>query len=218
MARIVFDLDGTLIDSAPDIQGIANVLMEEEGQDPFTLAAVRDFIGNGVAVFVQKMRAARGIPDAEQERLLADFVSRYHGATQLTATYPSVSQTLETLLAAGHALGLCTNKPSVATKAVLHHLSLDCYFSAVVGGDSMPQSKPDPAPLRAAFGTLGTGPMIYVGDSDVDSETAMRAKVPFLLFTEGYRTIPVAELPHTRAFSHFDQLPELVHSVLAETT
>jgi phosphoglycolate phosphatase len=217
MARIVFDLDGTLIDSAPDIQGIANSLMKEEGHDPFTLAQARDIIGNGVAVFVQKMRAARGIPDSEHERLLAEFVSRYHSATTLTETYPSVAAGLEMLAAAGHTLGVCTNKPIVATKAVLAHLSLDTYFDTVIGGDSLPVSKPDPAPLHAAFDALGTGPVIYVGDSDVDAETAVRAGVPFLLFTEGYRKVPVAELAHTYAFSHFDKLPALVETLLVET-
>ncbi len=217
MARIVFDLDGTLIDSAPDIQGIANSLMKAEGQDPITLAQTRDFVGNGVAVFVQKMRAARGIPETEQERLLAEFVSKYHGATALTETYPGVLRTLKALVAAGHALGVCTNKPLVATNAVLTHLSLDRYFDTVIGGDSLPQSKPDPTPLRAAFDALGAGPMIYVGDSGVDAEAALRARVPFLLFTEGYRKDAVAELPHAQAFSHFDALPRLVRSLLATT-
>lgn len=216
MARIVFDLDGTLIDSAPDILGIANSLMKEEGHVPFTLPQARDFIGNGVSVFVQKMRADRGIPDSEHERLLAEFVSRYHGATTLTETYPGVAQALKSLVAAGHVLGVCTNKPIVATGAVLAHLSLDTYFKTIIGGDSLPVSKPDPAPLHAAFAALGTGPVIYVGDSGVDAETALRAKVPFLLFTEGYRKVPVSELPHTHAFSLFNELPSIVNSLLAE--
>ena len=216
MARIVFDLDGTLIDSAPDILGIANTLMKGEGADPFTLPQARDFIGNGVAVFVQKMRAARGIPDAEHDRLLAAFISRYHGATTLTETYPDVPEALKALVAAGHSLGICTNKPITATGAVLAHLSLDKYFKAIIGGDSLPVSKPDPAPLHAAFDALGEGPVIYVGDSDVDAETALRAKVPFLLFTEGYRKVPISELPHTHAFDYFGELPPLVASLLAE--
>ncbi|MEO9895268.1 MAG: phosphoglycolate phosphatase [Paracoccaceae bacterium] len=218
MARIVFDLDGTLIDSAPDIQGIANTLMEEKGLDPFTLTQARDFIGNGVAVFVQKMRAARGISDAEHDELLAAFISRYHGATTLTETYPNVPEALNALVAAGHSLGVCTNKPIAPTGSVLADLSLDKYFKTIIGGDSLPVSKPDPAPLHAAFHALGTGPVVYVGDSDVDAETAMRAKVPFLLFTEGYRKVPISELPHTHAFDHFDKLPALVASVIAEAT
>lgn len=218
MARIVFDLDGTLIDSAPDIQSIANALMTEDGLAPFTLEQVRDFIGNGVVVFVQKMRAARAIPDAAHDKLLERFVSRYHSATTLTEIYPGVREALQALNTAGHALGICTNKPIGPTKAVLKHLSLNIYFETIIGGDSLPVSKPDPAPLLAAFGALGEGPAIYVGDSEVDAQTATRAKVPFLLFTEGYRKVPVDELPHTQAFDHFSKLPDLVATLLVETT
>ncbi len=218
MARIVFDLDGTLIDSAPDIQGVANALMSEEGFEPLTLAQTRDFIGNGVSVFVEKMRRVRGIHETEHERLLADFVARYHSATKLTEVYPGVAHALQSLNVAGHSLGVCTNKPMTATGAVLAHLSLDAYFKTIIGGDSLPVSKPDPAPLHAAFDALGEGPEIYVGDSDVDAETAMRANVPFLLFTEGYRKVPVAELHHTDAFTHFDKLPDLVSHLLADTS
>ncbi|MFX4300462.1 phosphoglycolate phosphatase [Pseudosulfitobacter pseudonitzschiae] len=218
MARIVFDLDGTLIDSAPDIQGVANALMSEEGFEPLTLAQTRDFIGNGVGVFVEKMRGARGISETEQDRLLANFIARYHSATKLTEVYPGVAHALQSLNAAGHSLGVCTNKPMTATGTVLAHLSLDAYFKTIIGGDSLPVSKPDPAPLHAAFDALGEGPEIYVGDSDVDAETAMRANVPFLLFTEGYRKVPVAELHHTDAFTHFDKLPGLVSHHLADAS
>ena len=216
MARIVFDLDGTLIDSAPDILGVANTLMAEDGFEPFTLAQARDFIGNGVSVFVRKMRVAREIPESEHERLLANFVSRYHSATTLTEVYPAVRQALQALEADGHALAVCTNKPMAATRAVLKHLSLDTFFKAVIGGDSLSVSKPDPAPLRAAFNALGEGPVIYVGDSEVDAETAACAGAPFLLFTEGYRKVPISELPHVEAFSHFGKLPDLVTALLAE--
>ncbi|WP_435138223.1 phosphoglycolate phosphatase [Pseudopelagicola sp. nBUS_19] len=218
MARIVFDLDGTLIDSAPDIQNIANTLMEEDGLAPFSLAQAHDFIGNGVAVFVQKMRAARNIPDSQQKDLLARFVARYHSATNLTEIYPGVCEALRELVAEGHVLGVCTNKPMEATQAVLNHLSLNIFFQTVIGGDSLPVSKPDPAPLDAAFDALGEGLMIYVGDSDVDAETASRANVPFILFTEGYRKVPVSALPHEKAFSSFDKLPSLVTALLAKET
>lgn len=218
MARIVFDLDGTLIDSAPDIQNIANTLMEEDGLAPFSLAQAHDFIGNGVAVFVQKMRAARNIPDSQQKDLLARFVARYHSATNLTEIYPGVCEALRELVAEGHVLGVCTNKPMEATQAVLNHLSLNIFFQTVIGGDSLPVSKPDPAPLDAAFDALGEGLTIYVGDSDVDAETASRANVPFILFTEGYRKVPVSALPHEKAFSSFDKLPSLVTALLAKET
>ncbi len=213
-ARIVFDLDGTLIDSVPDLQGIANALLREQGCAPITLAEARGFIGNGVKVFVQKMRRARDIPDSEQAPLHAAFMERYRGAVTLTRPYPGVVDALDTLVARGHALGICTNKPLEPTHAVLDHLGLARYFGCIYGGDSLPVHKPDPAPLTAAFAALGGGPELYVGDSEVDAETAVNADVPFLLFTEGYRKGPVVAMPHRLAFVEWTALPGLVTDLL----
>ena len=215
-ARIVFDLDGTLIDSAPDLHGIANAIMAQEGCAPIPLAQARSFIGQGVDVFVTRLRAARGIPDGDHARILAAFMARYHTAVHLTEPYPDVVATLQKLTDAGHALGLCTNKPLAPSRAVMEHLGIDGFFRTVWGGDSLPVHKPDPAPLNAAFAALPDGPEIYVGDSMVDAETAQRAMVPFLLFTGGYLHAPIAEVPHTAAFSHFADLPALVDRLLAE--
>ena len=214
-ARIVFDLDGTLIDSAPDIRAGANGILAEEGAEPLTPEEARSFIGSGAAVFVERMRRARGIPDSEQARLLATFIARYEGFVGLTTVYPGVPQALAALRAGGHRLGLCTNKPIRPTHAVLGHFGLDGFFGTVWGGDSLPQRKPDPAPLLAAFAALGDGSAVYVGDSEVDAETAERAGVPFLLFTEGYRRTAAADLRHSAMFDDFAALPGLVADLLA---
>lgn len=216
MARIVFDLDGTLIDSAPDLHFIANGVLEAEGKAPITLDDAREFVGNGASVFVAKMRAARSIPDSEHDRLLADFMARYEFAVDHTVPYAGVIEALSALKAAGHILGICTNKPLVPTRAVLDHLGLTPFFDCIYGGDSLPTHKPDPAPLIAAYADLGEGPRVYVGDSDVDAETAQRADVPFLLFTEGYRKSPVEALFHTHAFDDFAALARLVETTLTE--
>ncbi len=210
MARIVFDLDGTLVDSAADLQGIANRLLALRGLAPIRLDEARSFIGQGVAVFVAKLRAARGIAQAGQAAILADFMAQYDDAVTLTVPYPDVPQTLDHLQREGHLLALCTNKPMRPTLALLRHLNLERHFTRILAGDSLPQHKPDPAPLLAAFDIGGTGPDLYVGDSEVDAETARRAGVPFLLFTEGYRSTPITDLPHRAAFSAFSQLPALV--------
>lgn len=210
MARIVFDLDGTLIDSAPDIQAVANAVLLGIGEPPIDIAQTHEFIGSGTAVFMQRLRHARGIPDDQQNTLLAEFMTRYDGAVGLTRAYSGVFATLNDLQATGHCLGICTNKPLLPTHTVLRHLGLDAFFPTVWGGDSMPVRKPDPAPLHAAFSDLGSGPQVYVGDSDVDAETARRAGVPFALFTRGYRKAAVADLPHDAAFSDFADLPAIV--------
>lgn len=213
LARIVFDLDGTLIDSAPDIGGVANKTLKARGLEPITLNETRDFVGNGASVFIDKMRAARGIDQSEHAAILAEFMVHYETAVDLTHPYPGVVAALIELRAQGHRLGICTNKPITPTMVVLRHLKLDPYFGTFVGGDSLAVRKPDPAPLTKAFDELDEGARIYVGDSDVDAATAETLGVPFLLFTEGYRKSPIKALPHDHAFSHFDALVGLVETV-----
>ena len=208
-ARIVFDLDGTLIDSAPDIQGIANDLLSAEGAEPIDLKQTHEFIGNGLGVFVTRMRSLRGIPDDAQDRLVEAFTERYYTAFSRTTLYPGVRDALQ-VLSQDHLLGICTNKLIGPCHAVLKHLEIDGFFSTVWGGDSLPTHKPDPAMLFAAFEALGSGPQIYVGDSEVDAETARRASVPFLLFTQGYRKTPVDEIPHDAAYSAYHAFPDLI--------
>jgi phosphoglycolate phosphatase len=215
MARIVFDLDGTLIDSAEDIRAIANRLLAEEGKPPLSGAEVRSFIGNGVSVLVARMRAARGLPDSAHARMVADFMASYETAVEHTVPYPFVAEALSRLRGAGHRLGICTNKPFAPCRAVLDHVGLAAAFDAVVGGDSLSVLKPDPAPLHAAFEQLGAGPMLYVGDSETDAETARRAHVPFVLFTQGYRKSDLSEIPHAARFDRFADLPGLIETELA---
>lgn len=214
MARIVFDLDGTLIHSAPEIQFVANSLLADRRLEPLTLAETISFIGNGAAVLIEKMSIARGIPADQHAELLATLEERYMHSSDKSEVFAGVLPALEALQGAGHRLGVCTNKPLAPAKAVLDHLGLARFFDVVLGGDSLDVRKPDPAPLQATFAALGDGPQIYVGDSDVDAETADRAGVQFLLFTEGYSKVPHAELPHHALFDDFARLPELVEGLV----
>jgi phosphoglycolate phosphatase len=209
--NLVFDLDGTLIDSAPDIHAAANRLLAEEGLSPMTLPQVRGMIGRGVPWLMQQLLAASGQPadPARAARMAARFVAGYEDAVHLTVVYPGVLRALAALQDAGHAMAICTNKPARATEAVLRHLGLRGFFAALVAGDSLPLRKPDPAPLRAAVAALGGGAAVYVGDHEVDAETAAAAGVPFVLYSEGYRAGPVAGLA-ARAFAGWETLPGLV--------
>jgi phosphoglycolate phosphatase len=209
---IVFDLDGTLINSAPDFHAGANGLLADEGHAPLSFDEARSFIGNGAAVFVAKMRAARGIADSEQPRLHAEFVRRYDEFVSLTQPYPGVIDALQRLKARGHPLGICTNKPYRPTLAVLRHLGMEPLFDTIFGGDSLPVHKPDPAPLHAAFAALG-GLGLFVGDSEVDAETAHAAAVPLLLFSGGYRKSPAETLGAAVVFDAFTTLPDLVKAL-----
>lgn len=213
--RAVFDLDGTLIDSAPDIHAAASAVLAAEGLPAVTLDTARSFVGNGAKVFVERLeRATAGANEpARTERMRARFAAEYEIAHALTTIYPDVEAALGTLRAQGWRLGLCTNKPIRPTRAVLAHLGWDDLFEVVIGGDSLAVQKPDPAPLRAVFEALGEGPCVYTGDSEVDAATAAALDLPFALFTEGYRKGPVAGIPHTRAFDDWRVLPALAAEI-----
>ena len=207
---LIFDLDGTLVDSAPDIHvGVAR-LLEDEGIAPLSFATVRGFIGGGVPILITRVMRATGMADDPQRHsdLCARFIARYeHEPAGLTRPYPGVEAALDAL---DHPLALCTNKPEGPTRALLAELGWAKRFRVIVGGDTVPVRKPDPAPLHHAIAQLGNGPVLFVGDSEVDAETASRAAVPLLLFTQGYRSTPVADLPHHAAFDHWDSFSALV--------
>ncbi|MGB3277769.1 MAG: phosphoglycolate phosphatase [Pseudorhodobacter sp.] len=216
MTSVIFDLDGTLIDSAADIAANANAVLEEMGMGTLPPAQIASFVGKGVAHLIGQVLNASGmVADGPLFKpMLVRFNQRYETAFEHTTIYPGVTKALVQLTEMGCALGVCTNKPIAPTHAVLRHLGLDRHFGAVYGGDSLDQRKPDPAPLFATAKDLGRAQVIYVGDSEVDAETAANAKLPFLIYTEGYRKTPVHELPHDAAFNDFKQLPGLVASLM----
>lgn len=213
--RIVFDLDGTLIDSAPDILAAGNAALASEGLAPVSAAQSRSFIGNGARVYVERLeRAASGENHPERTaRMQARFLSEYEVAHGLTRPYPGAEDALRALRQGGWRLGLCTNKPLGPARGVLAHFGWLELFEILIGGDSLPVIKPDPAPLHAALSALGEGPAVFVGDSEVDAVTASAARVPFALYTEGYRRGPVEGIAHQRAFDDFTILPALAKAI-----
>lgn len=213
---VVFDLDGTLIDSAPDIHACVNAVLRQNGISPLGLDRVRSFVGGGVEMLWTKVIAATGIDPSAQRDLIAAFMTRYHEATALTRMFPGVPEALGVLADRGHPMGICTNKPMGPTRAVLDHFGIAQLFPVVIGGDTLPQRKPDPAPLRAALGALGADPAvpkaIYVGDSQFDAACAAAVPVPFLIYSRGYRQIPLERLTFRRAFDDFSALPGLIEN------
>lgn len=208
---VVFDLDGTLIHSAPDIHVAVNRMLQDEGHQELDLATVTSFVGNGLPKLVERVMAARGIPADRHARLSRATLDHYNAApADLTRPYPGVAAALQALAEAGHPLGICTNKPEAPARAILETLGLLPMFASVVGGERLPVNKPSPEPLHACVQELGGGRAIFVGDSEVDALTAAAADIPFVLFTEGYRKSPVTDLRHQAAFADFLVLPAVI--------
>ena len=214
---IIFDLDGTLIDSAPDIHAAVNRLMTTRGLPEFDLPQIISFIGHGLPNLARCVMAARRISPTEETTFTDELLRSYSAASAtLTRPYSGVVASLQALAEAGHPMGICTNKPEAPARHILAALGLESYFDAVVGGDTLARRKPEAQPLLHTMALLGTDECLYVGDSEVDAETALAARVPFLLFSEGYRKTPVQEIPHQRAFSEFSVLPGLIAKIAGQ--
>jgi phosphoglycolate phosphatase len=216
VTAIVFDLDGTLIDSAPDIRAAINRTLTEEGQAVLDLPTVISFIGHGLPNLVARAMGARGIGMDEHPRLTAATLAHYNAAANdLTRVYPAAIAVLEGLRAEGHRLGICTNKPEGPARKVLDQFGMAHLFDVVVGGDTLAVKKPDAAPLHHAFAALGVAKGLYVGDSEVDADTAAAAGVPLAFFTMGYCHIPHDDVTCIARFDHFDALPVIVAELTA---
>ena len=189
---LVFDLDGTLVDSAPDIAAALNALFAELGLPPVELALVRRMIGDGTPVLLE--RALRHVGAAQRAAdLMPRFSTHYSdNLVRLSTLYPDVAETLAILRAAGCRLGVCTNKPIGPTHAVLAAFGLDRLIEAVIGGDSMKQRKPQPEPLLEVIRALGGTPAeaVLIGDSAVDLACADAAGVPAIIVPSGYGMTP----------------------------
>ena len=200
---VIFDLDCTLIHSAPELLRSANAYLETLGRPPLDLPELRGFIGNGVPKLVSRLRTARGMPQTGRPDV-ARFLELYQAApVGQTTLFPGVAAALETLARAGIPMGICTNKPEAPTRVILEHFGIAQHFPSVVGGDTLPVFKPDPAPLRRGMEELHAREILFVGDSDVDCATAQATGQPCALYTEGYRKSPPEALPHLFAFSDY---------------
>jgi phosphoglycolate phosphatase len=207
---LIFDLDGTLVDSAADLHASLNRALAAEGLRAPDLEAMTAMIGDGVQTLLVRALAAVDVaPEAALvERLLPRFMQAYRAqCAQLTRPYPGVLETLGALRAAGWRLGVCTNKPIELSLAVLQACGLKSHFGTVIGGDSTPARKPDPLPLRAALRALDCGPQeaVMIGDDHPDVAVAQAAGTAFIGAAYGYgaqrlRAWP-APLPLVERFS-----------------
>lgn len=186
---VLIDLDGTLVDSAPDIAAAVNGMLHEWGRPALPLDTVKGFIGNGVPTLLRRVLACGAIDDGAYESALMTF-ERHYAATNVVAgrVYAGVPEGLRALRAAGLLLGCVTNKPGAATDALLARCDLTPFFDVVVAGDSTAFMKPHPAPLLYACRRLGVAPArcVLVGDSTVDVAAAGAAGMPVYIVRYGY--------------------------------
>ncbi|WP_168072871.1 phosphoglycolate phosphatase [Caulobacter sp. SSI4214] len=219
-ATIAFDLDGTLVDTAPDLVGSLNFILAEEALPPLPFDAVRLMVGRGARALLERGFAAAGSPlDAERapprvQRFIDHYLTRI---AQESAPFPGVVEVLTDLKAAGVKLVVCTNKLTNLSDALLEAVHLLPFFDAVIGADSAPAAKPDGRHVATAIAAVGgeIGRAVMVGDSINDALGARNAGVPSVLVSFGYTEEPVDTLGADRVIHSFLDVPEACATLLA---
>jgi phosphoglycolate phosphatase len=217
---LVFDLDGTLVDTAPDLINALNFVLDREGLPPVPLQSARNMIGAGARKLIERglelEGRVAGVDDIS--RLTTDFID-YYAAHIADASRPfdGLENALDDLQAFGYRFAVCTNKLEWLSKRLLDQLGLSSRFSAICGADTFGISKPDPAILQQtilrAGGQLSSA--IMVGDAGPDIGVARRAGIPVIGVEFGYTDVPIADLKPDRLISHMHELPAAVRSLAA---
>ena len=209
---VIFDLDGTLVDSAPDLCGVVNHMLDEHGRAALDLDAIRAMVGDGAAKLIERGFGATGGLPAPLPQLVARFIALYENRiAQETRPFPGVVDTLTRLDQAGLRLGICTNKPTGLTNRLLQELDLARFFGSVAGGDG-PARKPDPRHIHVVIEGLGAraDSALMIGDSMNDVAAARAAGIPVFVVPFGYTRIPPAQLGADRVLRDFAELQELI--------
>jgi phosphoglycolate phosphatase len=205
---VVFDLDGTLADTAPDLAASLNHTLVALGRPVIAPRSVRHLIGHGARALLRRGLAASGeAPEELVERGFPIFLEYYAAhICDGSAAYPDIGEALDSLEAAGAALAVCTNKSEALTLKLFEALGWSGRFAAIVGGDTLPVRKPDPAPLLEAIARAGGGRAVLVGDSITDADTARAAGVPFVAVGFGFSDRPVEALGADSVIDRFEDL------------
>jgi phosphoglycolate phosphatase len=219
-ATIVFDLDGTLVETAPDLAGTLNYLLEREGVAPLPLEKARSLIGQGAKALLARGFQVAGEPLAEDrlERLFQDFLVHYlDHIADLSRPFDGVLAAMDQLETGGARLAVCTNKRTDLSVALLEKLDMAHRFAAIVGGDQAPAQKPDARHLTTTITRAGGDPAraVMIGDSISDAKAARNAGVPLVLVSFGYTDTPAKDLDPDILIDHFDALPDACARLLS---
>ena len=212
---VLFDLDGTLVDSVPDLHAALNETLGSYGEPPFTIEAVTEMVGAGVPTLIERAYARLGkdIDPASRDKAVERFGAIYEPrATELTTLMPGATGAVHTLGTQGLILGVVTNKFAVPTKTVLSHFGLLDQMRIVVGGDAGPRRKPAPDLILLACTELGIAPgeALFVGDSENDVEAAKAAGMPVVVLRGGYTMLSDEELGANAYVDRLDEIPQLI--------
>jgi len=208
---IVYDLDGTLADTAGDLMGALNFVLERDGLAPLPVENARSLLGAGGRALIERGFAASGrdLSPEKLEVLFGDFLAHYNAHIAVhTRLYPGVLAALDAFAAAGWVQAICTNKIEASAKLLIRRLGVADRFAFICGQDTFGVGKPDPKPLIGTVVAAGgsKGRAIMVGDSATDIKTARAAGLPVIAVDFGYTDVPVTELGPDRVISHFDEL------------
>ena len=207
---LIFDLDGTLVDTAPDLLSATNAVLAAEGRPAIDPATLRHMVGFGAQRLIAQAMEATGAPAAPDRMpgLVEIFLDHYRShLADFSRPFPGVHETLARLKDSGSRLGILTNKPAELTAPLLEQLALKQYFGAIYGAGRKPYSKPDPRIFRDVHDDLGGGKAVMIGDSITDLQTAQAAGAPCILLSYGYTPVAAAELGADIVLDHFADLP-----------
>jgi phosphoglycolate phosphatase len=210
---LIFDLDGTLADTSPDLLGATNAVLASRGRALLDLAHLRHMVGFGARALIHQAMAASGAPVREEDMpaLVEIFLAHYRDhIADGTRLFPRVAETLGDLKAHGARLGVLTNKPQELTDLLLPMLGLEGFFAAVYGAGRRPYNKPDPRIFHDVVTESGGGPAVMIGDSITDLNTARAAGVPCILMSYGFTPVPAPELGADIVLDDFADLPEAI--------
>ncbi len=212
---IIFDLDGTLIDSVPDLADAIDDMLVQLGKSAAGASRVRDWVGNGSVKLVERALMWANLPLTDIQQAHDLFLQVYAACQGKTVEYAGVTKGLSCLLEHGFTLALCTNKPSQFLPDILANMGWTQMFACVLGGDSLPTKKPDPAPLWHICHTLGVdkSEAVMVGDSVNDVQAGRRAGITTFALTYGYNH--GEPITHSQPDAVFDDFGALVDAIIS---
>ncbi|HEY2885977.1 MAG TPA: HAD-IA family hydrolase [Rhizomicrobium sp.] len=216
---LIFDLDGTLVDTAPDLLGATNAVLKSQGRLPVDPGTLRHMVGFGARSLIEQAMAVTGtpVPPSELPALVEIFLAHYraHIADE-SVPFPGVVETLQQFRDEGERLAVLTNKPQEMADLLLHALKLDGFFGVIYGAGRMSYVKPDARIFHDVVRDLGGEPGIMIGDSITDVATARAAKAPVILVSYGYTPHPAHTLGGDAVTDNFAEIPRLVRSLGAK--